>query len=779
MIIEPIPPPAGSSESTTNAHASPQAFQGLSWVASLSWVLLGFSVIGAVLVALACFPISEGWYEALIFLDHHGLRPYRDVEFLLPPVVILFFRFLDHVTHENFALNKIIGIVVALVDAGLIYYWIRKRFSALTASVVATLAFVVNTTMPSYTAADYHDLDQGFTTLTLILLLSDSLSGIWSASRARLLTLLGAGVALQFLLMTKQNIGVVVAGAYFAYMLWSVCAAFWSHRVVAALQNIADIALVAATFLLTGPFILWLANVQEGYIPFLKYLSSTQSKGSPLYFATRIVHDSNNYNLVWPPIVFATFVAIWTLAFQYVVPLWKSRGYTVESFTGGRIPAAYIEVAKWALLMYIPYKIFLVLFGNIATQDPMSLWDVWPSQIAMTGLLVDIIFTCWRAVDSKAPTLFGGNVRLSALRVVLFAAIIYANSFTSALSSVGLLLPCAYYTACVLEYVFNIVVKQNPRWARAVLFCLSATLVLLIGRLEIMKFTSPYSWWGMEEPPIYASSVPGNLPAMRGLLLDPDRRSMIDDVVRDIHRYTTQDQKILAYPDIPVFYYLADRLPMTRTFVQWFDVANFRTLIGDFRKIEHHPPRVIVEMSLPHLVYLGHESLLGLDLPQKPFAQYLSCMTAVGAFKSVDRFFYNRTGAITGTYNLRTARPLSASDVAGIAAVVGTFKLRADAVTGALGFGGNVTSMEALQSLPDQRARLFNGISIQGSGQELPLLLEYIEGKMGVRFVADQDNYILEVLVRQGGWHKTGAPCVAQLEKGLTPFTSGRLSAPV
>jgi hypothetical protein len=217
---------------------------------------------------------------------------------------------------------------------------------------------------------------------------------------------------------------------------------------------------------------------------------------------------------------------------------------------------------------------------------------------------------------------------------------------------------------------------------------------------------------------------------------------------------------------------LTNRLPETKTYVQWFDFSTESSLISDFTHVSEAPPKVIIEMSVPNSVYVGHESLLGRTLPQRPFADYLQCMVDSGAFEEMNRFFYNRSSALEGEYNLRTTRAISAEEVDQLAALALPYRVASYVVTGAMGLDGNMVLLPDIQRFADQKSNEFGGIVITGNSNELPHFLRYLRQKTHIALSPRDDNFILRVLKRDGQWKELGRSCVPSFQQSLQGVVS-------
>jgi hypothetical protein len=175
------------------------------------------STVLALLVATRSLPLTDGWYESLNYLASRGLRPYREIEFLLPPVTPLFFSLLDALTGRNLAWHKIIGVLLSLFNSWLIFVWLRRTHGASGSFIAAFVFFLIETTGPAYIARDYHSLVTTFTVCCLILMMSPPFGEKGFSGRLILLAGL-AGVSAQFLFMTKQTVGLLIPMGFSCFL---------------------------------------------------------------------------------------------------------------------------------------------------------------------------------------------------------------------------------------------------------------------------------------------------------------------------------------------------------------------------------------------------------------------------------------------------------------------------------------------------------------------------------------------------------------------------------
>ena len=230
------------------------------------------------------------------------------------------------------------------------------------------------------------------------------------------------------------------------------------------------------------------------------------------------------------------------------------------------------------------------------------------------------------------------------LRIMVFGALIYANTLTASLNIVGTSILFSYYFAQFINSILRWLRKTEPSSTRLGVFGIILMILAVSATFEVRKALHPYAWWDVAEPSVFSGNARSKLDILQGMQLSRRRVQLLDSFVAQIQELTSPSDPILVYPNIPVFYLLANRMPMTRSYIQWFDFARTETLLDDFKKVSATPPKVVVEMTVPREVYQGHEKLIGHQLVQQFFAEYLQCMVDHGGFKVLAAHPYSQTG---------------------------------------------------------------------------------------------------------------------------------------
>lgn len=117
------------------------------------------------------------------------------------------------------------------------------------------------------------------------------------------------------------------------------------------------------------------------------------------------------------------------------------------------------------------------------------------------------------------------------------------------------------------------------------LFCIAAAT---------RKQMVPWAWGRWIEPPLVESVVPFKHPALNGFLVSQWSSRLVDGVVSDIQANTNRDDEIFVYPNMPLLYALADRLPATYALAHWVDVCPDNIAQRDLETLRSKKPKLVI-----------------------------------------------------------------------------------------------------------------------------------------------------------------------------------------
>jgi len=227
-----------------------------------------------------------------------------------------------------------------------------------------------------------------------------------------------------------------------------------------------------------------------------------------------------------------------------------------------------------------------MLAGRSPALFPWDLRDLFLSlaYLAMVGCLAVAL---WSLAKLAAPRLGRIDPDMALLAVLGFGCA-YSLSMSWPAFEAMVFPGAALLIALALE-------KGGPArskpWIRGVVVAL---VLVLVTTATARKHAVPFYWGRWVEPPLGASTVQPKAPELRGFLLSPRTAGFFDEVSETVKAYSRPEDPIFVYPNMPILYALAQRLPATFGLTHWVDVCPDFVAAADARTLLRHPPAVIV-----------------------------------------------------------------------------------------------------------------------------------------------------------------------------------------
>jgi hypothetical protein len=134
---------------------------------------------------------------------------------------------------------------------------------------------------------------------------------------------------------------------------------------------------------------------------------------------------------------------------------------------------------------------------------------------------------------------------------------------------------------------------------RAVSFAIVALGLVLASTAAFRKLEWPYTWENWVDGPIKEETVKSDFPELAGLRVTPESAAFIARVTKVIDAHSLPDQTILCFPNYALFYVLSHRTPATFAFMHWFDIVPDALAREEAKRIQAHPPAVILFVDIP------------------------------------------------------------------------------------------------------------------------------------------------------------------------------------
>lgn len=571
---------------------------------------------GAGAVLLACGGFILLWWNRylsptvggeLFFasMAERGALPYRDYFFPMQPGLVFQSVWLSSIFGQKLIVFWILGVGVRLASALCLYAWLVRWFRpAVAAAAVVTTFFVSSADIADFPAFYNHEA------------MAFALFGAFCAMKALeaqggFAWALAAGFLLATNFWIKQTTGVVVD---FALVVAFGVASGVLLGFRQAIAKTATIVLGLAVPVAAVGYWLYRHQLLGDYFDQV-YLSGPASKGGLVASLLRPVAltDANRW-LHWP-----AFLALLSLG-MYAYSWCRKPAKSDESFAR----LAFFALAAACTLVILRAE----LWQNALITSHTPLLGC--AYLALLGNFLVIAYTLIMAVRGRSDLRI---VELGFLGVVGFAcayslSISWAAFETMAFPGLALLM------ALVFQRVFG---EHASTVGRALTV---AACLLLLGLAGKLKYTEPFSWGYLSEPPLSQPTVPVASSALEGFNIAGDTARLLAEIPELIRSHSHADERILIYPHMPVFYALGQRRMAGFAVMHWMDVCPDRVALRDAATLQTEPPAVIVSMEMPLDVYRNQEDRFRNGQPsgQRRLAEVLASLipayNLVGEFQS-------------------------------------------------------------------------------------------------------------------------------------------------
>lgn len=561
------------------------------------WVLLLLSMlvpaVYAWMVSTRTMPYAEGWYTYYSQCMAQGAVPYKDFEYLFPPVYIyLIYAFTQIFGYKIIALRLFGVVLFALIALGVFLTVCtitgkRKAWIAVVASCSAVFYLQSEVVQIFYDYIRVMDVCAIFATLFLI----RAVKNIWQNQPAKV-NLVLCGLFSVLVACLKQNVGLI----YIAYTL--VLLVFVG---IYCQQDVKRIVSYVVTYILpvvVGLLLVILFLVVNGALT--SFLSMTTSdaldaKGGLLAVMFNwIPNNLDQFARVFPYgclILLGLFLLfMWDYHREKTNSsdaVWQATN-PLYSFVFAVVVLGFLFIFSksediteffFPKDAFSPYLLFLVVFTVFLA---MGIW-----------ILVQIIR---KRQDADSYLL------LFALAGV-YVAISYSCGNSGGLAEGQATTGIAFLAAAALLWVCH-------RWQAVLRIGVVCACALLVLQSASKKMVNTYNWWGMTELNYWDSQEETDLPLLDGILVSEETKDVYEGIVHAVQENTSETDTIFCFPQIPIFYTLCDRMdPGTESKVQWFDVSSDRAVLSDMEVIREAKPAAVIIYDTQLSTYEAHQRL--------------------------------------------------------------------------------------------------------------------------------------------------------------------------
>ena len=552
------------------------------------------------------FPLAEGWYTYYAKCIHDGILPYRDFEYLYPPVYMYTVALITKLFGFELIVLRRMGILVfALISLAFYLCAVeivgKKRcWIALIAALSA--AFYLQTEVVQ-TFYDYIRIMDVFSSFALLFLLRAVKNMAADAPHKR--DLIACSVLCAVFVNTKQNMGLI----FYAFALVLVFyTGLWCRRTAKDIRK--DLACFVLPFLGVMALV-FLALACSGSLSSYLAMTGLSAAGAKGGIAAVLFGWLKNnaiqfrYCAVWSTALLLAIVGLFFLqkrvqgrepiedeaACGISVNAWIGIAFGVLLSAGLIVLALSERFAKWLLPAYFlnPYGLFAVILPLFVA---CGIWGI-----------VDVV----KKRDTMRPMIL--LFSLAGAYVALAFGCANSGGIAEGQSGTGILL----LVVVGLLFCENILGSLAHKHIKVIRYAMNGVLVLVCLVLTLhhadKKMVYTYNWWGMDESDYWSSTEVLDVPLTKGITVSAQTKALYEGVYRAVTENTERGDAIFCFPQIPIFYNLCDRSdPGTYTKVQWFDVAGDDSVRADIEFLRENPPKAIVIYNTSEYAYQAHEN---------------------------------------------------------------------------------------------------------------------------------------------------------------------------
>ena len=533
------------------------------------------------------FPVTEGWFSVYAKYILRGAIPYRDFQLALPPLYSLKLAAFIYFFGDHFIALRIMGILLILCMTTILYLLYIKVFPVYIASFVTIIAIMYYQSGVAHITYDFIQFVTLYALLAAFFIIKNCELDALSLRPKVRVYLLFAGVFAAAAFFTKQSNGLfVIVSSLFAIFISTLNYGIWH-----SLKSTATF--IIGALMPTSIILIWL-GMNGAFSAFIQQtiFGAAKAKGTlvPILFAwiPRLLTEQNITSLIQ--------VILLVLAFRYnnfLIDKINNREKSEYSFT----------LIKSRILLWIIFITSMLCILVPLANIPLSKFILsnayfsWPFDAliivsSVGSLLLFYLYLTKYILEQKKE--YVAIFVLSTMSIGL----LYGTASSAAIAEAGAFVG----TGLILGYLLFI--RSPYNLGKIVFFVLSCILIMFFAS---KKYIEPYLWWGLAQPDIRTAVEPANVDLLKGFYLSHETLQVISDVQKKIERYSSPDDSIFTFPNIPFFYILTNRYPNTFSLVHWFDVVPDELAIKEAKRILDSPPKIIISMDLPDNVWVGHE----------------------------------------------------------------------------------------------------------------------------------------------------------------------------
>ena len=555
---------------------------------------------------------QNGWWHYFAWRILEGDILYKDIYLYIPPYFALLTSFLYKIFTNNFFYYTIfIGYPVKLVCILIMYNAMTKITKPLYAALSVLLGACFSATYFMDVWYDYNP----------ILMLPSLLSAHCIMNfyeKKKLYYIFISGVLTGILIFSKQNIGLAFAVAEILIILLS----YYKEKSFSVIKTISILLLGIIMGITPGILYLLYYNAWNDFLNCMNIAIAAKGGTTGLFshllnillqmklwviaiFASICIfygeyiwknYFRNKYSKLALIIVFITFVVFFIYKLN-IGFLYKTKNIVLLL----TVFALLISLTKSSVLTIIKrYKITkFILFTAVCVV--LFYWSslnadyhgyiyqkyhIFGIRRLLIGVFSYIFTIIWIRELIRYFVFHSNNLPILSFMTIVYThflvGIISANQFEE--------LFMIMYVPWGMAYLFNSFFpikyfKEN---------CLTFFVIIAVCTCITSKIVIPYDWQGWRSYPVQNDDVYSDIKGLNGYKLPDKVNEAFSTTIELINKYTTNDDSVYQFANIPLFNVLTERKIPTYGVISWFDVLPDSIARNDAKKLRENNPKMII-----------------------------------------------------------------------------------------------------------------------------------------------------------------------------------------
>ncbi len=498
---------------------------------------------------------QEGWYSIYarnILQD--GLVPYKDFFLVVPPIFLYICTAWQAIFGDNFIVFHYLNFIFQIVCAISLYYLFKQIFNRQIAFFTGIFITVFKM-LSRYDngVSSYNTLSIVFMALlTLFTIKQVDFIDTYKKISKKWLWFTGCIFAFSFL--NKQTNGALTIIAS-CLVLTTV-----TYKVLGFKQTISHflkLFIISMLFV----FVLLFPLLINGALPFMAdSLFNATSKGSIIALLMKFL-------LLPCPFYYWPFYL--TVFIVFFVVLFKGYKFVYDQ-----------KMIKFSNYLINFVLIFLAIFLLCLKNVFPNLDESWILIAFPVGFFSCILILCY--------LLYKGIWTKKRVSLIVILIAFFFSSLADSMSH-SLFYPQFFIllTGILLSWKWN---KYN-KIKNAVLFLFSACLFI---QIFVVKLNLPMSFWGWRSGSVYGELETSFIPRLKGMKIPVEEKNMYEEIYNIVHKYTSEDDTILAFNNNQIFYDLTERKPYTQYVSLYHDVSPSNQPLEVLEQMKNELPKMII-----------------------------------------------------------------------------------------------------------------------------------------------------------------------------------------